>query len=67
MSVFVRSHCPGSAKLIVDYWSAFKLRFYGYPLSIAFSRTSVFVAFLCGSNCHKNIGFVQKRCSVNGA
>ena len=37
-------------KLIVGYWSDFKnLRFCGYPLLTAFSRTSVFVALLCGS------------------
>ena len=50
---------------IVEYWSVFKnlrfcaftliqsvfknLCFCGYPLSIVFSRTSVFVAFLCRS------------------
>ena len=50
ISAFVRSHCSGSVKLIVEYWSVFKnLRFCGYPLSIAFSKTSVFVAFLCRS------------------
>ena len=64
-SVFVRSHCSVFVKPIVAYWSVFKnlrfctftlikcvfknLRFCGYPLWIAFSKTSVFVAFLCGS------------------
>ena len=64
-SVFVRSHCSGSVKSIVECWSVFKnlrfcaftliqsdfknLRFCGYPLSIAFSKTSIFVAFLCRS------------------
>ena len=64
-SVFVRSHYSVFVKLIVGYWSAFKnlrfcaftlincvfknLRFCGYPLLTAFSKTSVFVAFLCGS------------------
>ena len=63
-SVFVRSHCSVFVKLIVAYWSVFKnlrfcaftlikcvfknLRFRGYPLLTAFSKTSVFVAFLCG-------------------
>ena len=65
ISVFVRSHCSGFVKLIVGYSSVFKnlrfcaftlikcffknLRFCGYPLLITFSKTSVFVAFLCGS------------------
>ena len=64
-SAFVRSHYPVFVKLIVGYWSVFKnlrfcaftlikcvfknLRFCGYPLLTAFSKTSVFVAFLCGS------------------
>ena len=64
-SVFVRSHYSVFVKLIVGYWSVFKnlrfcaftlikcvfknLRFCGYPLLTAFSKTSVFVAFLCGS------------------
>ena len=64
-SVFVRSHYSIFVKLIVGYWSVFKnlrfcaftlikcvfknLRFCGYPLLTAFSKTSVFVAFLCGS------------------
>ena len=64
-SVFVRSHYSVFVKLIVGYWSVFKnlrfcaftlikcvfknLRFFGYPLLTAFSKTSVFVAFLCGS------------------
>ena len=64
-SVFVRSHYSVFVKPIVAYWSVFKnlrfcaftlikcvfknLRFCGYPLLIAFSKTSVFVAFLCGS------------------
>ena len=54
-----------NVKLIVGYYSVFKnlrfcaftlvkcflksLRFRGYPLLIAFSKTSVFVAFLCRS------------------
>ena len=51
-SVFVRSHCSGSVKSIVEYWSVFKnLRFCGYPLSIAFSKMSIFEAFLCRSMC----------------
>ena len=64
-SVFVRSHYSVFVKLIVGYWSVFKnlrfceftlikcvfknLRFCGYPLLTVFSKTSVFVAFLCGS------------------
>ena len=64
-SGFVRSHYSVFVKPIVAYWSVFKnlrfcaftlikcvfknLRFCGYPLLIAFSKTSVFVAFLCGS------------------
>ena len=64
-SVFVRSHYSVFVKLIVGYWSVFKnlrfcaftlikwvsknLHFCGYPLLTAFSKTSVFVAFLCGS------------------
>ena len=64
-SVFVRSHYSVFVKLIVECWSVFKnlrfcaftlikcvfknLRFCGYPLLTAFSKTSVFVAFLCGS------------------
>ena len=64
-SVFVRSHYSVFVKLIVGCWSVFKnlrlcaftlikcvfknLRFCGYPLLTAFSKTSVFVAFLCGS------------------
>ena len=64
-SVFVCSHYSVFVKLIVGYWSFFKnlrfcaftlikclfknLRFCGYPLLTAFSKTSVFVAFLCGS------------------
>ena len=64
-SVFVRSHYSVFVKLIVGYWSVFKnlrfcaftlikcvfknRRFCGYPLLTAFSKTSVFVAFLCGS------------------
>ena len=64
-SVFVRSHCSVLVKLIFGYWSVFKnlrfcaftliksvfknLRFCEYPLLTAFSKTSVFVAFLCGS------------------
>ena len=90
ISVFVRSLCAGSVKIIVEYWSVFKnlrlcaftliksvfknLRFCGYPLSIAFSKTSAFVAFLCADQCehfHKNGRFlsviVQKQCNVNGA
>ena len=62
-SVFVRSHYSVFVKLIVGYWSVFKnlrfraftlikcvfknLRFCGCPLLTAFSKTSVFVAFLC--------------------
>ena len=64
-SVFVRSHCSVFVRLMVGYWSVFKylrfceftlikcafknLRFCGYALLTAFSKTSVFVAFLCGS------------------
>ena len=64
-SVFVRSHYSVFAKPIVAYWSVFKnlrfcaftlikcvfknLRFCGYPPLAAFSKTSVFVAFLSGS------------------
>ena len=62
-SVFVRSHCSVFVNLIVHYCSVFKnlrfcaftliqcvfknLRFCGYPLLTAFSKTSVFVPFLC--------------------
>ena len=50
ISVFVRSHCSEFVKLLIGYWSVFKnLRFCGYPLLTAFSKTSVSVAFLCGS------------------
>ena len=64
-SFFVLSHYSVFVKPIVAYWCVFKnlrfcaftlikcvfenLRFCGYPLLIAFSETSVFVAFLCGS------------------
>ena len=64
-SVFVRSHYSVLVKPIVEYWSVFKnlrfcaftlircvfknLRFCGYPLLTAFSKTSVFVPFMCGS------------------
>ena len=60
ISVFVCSHCSGSVKLIVEYWSVFKnpcfcaialiqsvfknLRICGFPLLTAFSKTFL----LCG-------------------
>ena len=50
ISVFVRSRCSSFVKVIVGYHGVFKnIRFCGYPLLIAFSKTSVFVAFLCRS------------------
>ena len=58
---FVSSHCSGSVKLferfqnppflyvLIDSERFQKPPFCGYPLTIAFSKTSVFVAFLCRS------------------
>ena len=67
-SVFVRSHCSGSVKSIVEHWRVFKhlrfcaftliqsdfknLRFCGYPLSIAFSKTSIFYGVFVQINVH---------------
>ena len=60
ISVFVRSHCFGSVKLIAEYWNVFEnLRFCGVFVQInvnIFPKTEVFLSI-----------FVQKRCSVNGA
>ena len=74
ISLFVRSHCSGSVKLIVEYCSVFKnLRFFGYPLSIAFSKHPFFGVFVkINVNTFTKTEvflsvFVQKRCSVNGA
>ena len=75
------SHCSSSVKPIVEHWSVFKnlrfcaftliqsvfknLRFCGYPLSIAFSITSVFWRFCADQreHFHKNGGFSLRFCT----
>ena len=64
--IFVRSHCSGFLKVIVENFGGFKQLFFvhshysgrfqkppffGYQLSITFSKTSVFVPFLCVDQC----------------
>ena len=75
ISVFVRSHCSGSVKLIVEYWSVFQnLRFSTFTLIQSVFENLLF----CGVFVQINVNtftktelflsvFVQKRCSVNGA